>query len=126
MRTLDGTAPDTPIVSERGTNYPMSWSPDGRFVAVVSIDPDTATDIWLLALGASLPWRPFVRTGFREGAPTFSHDGRLIAFASDQSGRNEIYVKPLSGGGEMTVSIDGGTEPLFARVVTDALLPPRR
>ena len=117
MRTLDGSAPDTLIVSERGTNYPMSWSPDGRSVAIVSIDPETATDIWLLALGASPSWRPFVRTGFREGAPTFSYDGRLVAYVSDQTGRAEIYVKPLAGGVDVPVSIDGGNEPLFARGV---------
>jgi serine/threonine-protein kinase len=117
MKTLDGTAPDTPIVSERGTNYPLSWSPDGRLVAIVSVDPDTATDIWLVTLGASPTWRPFVQTRFREGAPTFSSGGQLIAYVSDQTGRAEIYVKPVAGGVDVPVSIDGGTEPLFARGV---------
>src|SRR5262245_56182425 len=44
MQTLDGSAPDTHITSPRGTNYPLSWSPDGRFVALVSVDPDTSRD----------------------------------------------------------------------------------
>jgi len=117
MKTLDGTAPDTPIVSPRGTNYSLSWSPDGRFVATVAVVPDTYTDIWVLTLGSSPTWQPFLTTRFREGAPTFSHDSRLIAYASDQSGRSEIYVRPFPGGGEVTVSVDGGTEPLFARGV---------
>jgi Tol biopolymer transport system component len=118
MKTLDGTAPDTPIISPRGTNYPLSWSPDGRFVALVSVDPDTSSDIWILTVGTSPPvWRPFVQTKFREGAPTFSHDGRLMAYASDHSGPTEIYVRPFPDGNEVPVSTNGGTEPLFARGV---------
>jgi Tol biopolymer transport system component len=116
MKTLDGAAPDVPILSDRGTNYPLSWSPDGRFVATVSVDTGTANDIWVLTLGTQPVWRSFVQTRYREGAPTFSHDGRLIAYASDHSGRSEVYVKPFSGQGEtITVSTDGGSEPMFAR-----------
>ena len=116
MKTLDGTAPDTPMLSERGINYPLSWSPDGRFVATVTFDANSANDIWVLTPGTSPTWQPFVQTRFQEGAPTFSHDSRLIAYASDQSGRTEIYVRPFPGPGEaITVSTRGGNEPLFAR-----------
>jgi serine/threonine-protein kinase len=116
MKTLDGTAPDTPIKSERGMNYPLSWSPDGRFVATVSIETETANDIWVLNLNDPRQWRPFTNKRFREGAPTFSHDSRLIAFASDESGRSEIYVKAFPDPGEaVPISTGGGTEPLFAR-----------
>jgi serine/threonine-protein kinase len=115
MKTLDGTARDTPILSERGINYPLSWSPDGRFVATVTFDKNSANDIWVLTTGPAPEWQPFVQTRFREGAPTFSHDSRLIAYASDQSGRSEIYVRPFPGPGEaITVSTRGGDEPLFA------------
>jgi len=115
MKTFNGTAPDTPIITPRGTNYPLSWSPDGRFVATVSVDPDTSSDIWVLTLEPSPTWRLFVQTRFREGAPTFSHDSRLIAYASDTTGRSEIYVRSFPGGNEVAVSTEGGTEPLFAR-----------
>jgi serine/threonine-protein kinase len=115
VKTLDGSAPDAPILSDRGTNYGLSWSPDGRFVATVSVETDTANDIWVLTID-SRDWQPFVRTRFREGAPTFSHDSRLIAYASDHSGRSEIYVRSFPGPSEpVTVSTDGGTEPVFAR-----------
>jgi serine/threonine-protein kinase len=116
MKTLDDSAPDALITSARSTNYPLSWSPDGRFVATVSIDTNTANDIWVLTLGDPHQWRPFTNRQSREGAPTFSHDSRLIAYASDESGRSEIYVKPFPGPGEaIPVSTDGGSEPLFAR-----------
>jgi serine/threonine-protein kinase len=60
--------------------------------------------------------RPFVQTSFREGAPTFSPDGHWIAYVSDKSGRNEIYLRPFPGPGEdMPVSAEGGTEPAWAR-----------
>jgi serine/threonine-protein kinase len=116
LKTLDDSAPDTPITSERSTNYPLSWSPDGRFIATVSIDPNTANDIWVLTADNPREWRRIVGTPSREGAPTFSHDSRLIAYASDKSGRSEIYVQPFPGpGAAVTVSIDGGSEPVFAR-----------
>jgi serine/threonine-protein kinase len=115
MKTLDGTARDRLIVTPRGTNYPLSWSPDGRFVATVSVDPDTSSDIWALTLEPSPTWQLLVRTTYREGAPTFSPDSRLIAYASDTTGRSEIYVRPFPSGSEVAVSTQGGTEPLFAR-----------
>jgi serine/threonine-protein kinase len=115
IRSFGESAADTPVLSERGTNYPLSWSPDGRFIATVSVETDTANDIWILTPDASPAWQSFVKTRYREGAPTFSHDARLIAYASDQSGRSEIYVKPFPAGEAVTVSTDGGTEPLFAR-----------
>jgi serine/threonine-protein kinase len=82
----------------------------------VSIDTNTANDIWVLDLNDPREWRPFTNKPAREGAPTFSPDSKLIAYASDESGRSEIYVKPYPGPGEaLPVSTDGGTEPLFAR-----------
>jgi eukaryotic-like serine/threonine-protein kinase len=117
VKTIDGSAPDAIWSSDRGTNYPLSWSSDGS-VATVSVEANTANDIWVLTPGATPSWRPFVQTRFREGAPTFSHDGKLVAYASDQSGRSEIYVRPFPGPGEaVTISNDGGSEPLFARGV---------
>src|SRR5688572_1385157 len=116
MKRIVGTASDIPLASNRGTNYPLSWSSDGKYVATVSVETGSANDIWILTPGTPPAWRPFVQTRFREGAPTFSHDGRLVAYASDQSGRSEIYVRPFPGPGEpLTVSTNGGSEPLFAR-----------
>ena len=49
-----------------------------------------------------------------ETAPRFSPDGRWIAYASNESGRYEIYVRPYPGpGGKWQISADGGTEPLW-------------
>jgi Tol biopolymer transport system component len=115
VKSVDGTAPESRLSADPHMNVPLSWSPDGRFLAAVSVSPATANDIWIedLTTGAV---SPFVTTAFREGAPTFSGDGRWIAYASEQSGRSEIYVRPFPGPGqEITVSTDGGGEPVWAR-----------
>jgi eukaryotic-like serine/threonine-protein kinase len=94
-------------------HFPVSWSPDGRFLAFVQNDPVTKRDIWMLRL-SDRSAQPFLRTPFNEAAPSFSPDGRWLAYASDESGRPEIYVQPFPGpGGKWLVSSEGGTEPMW-------------
>jgi serine/threonine-protein kinase len=58
----------------------------------------------------------FLATPFQERVPRFSPDGRWVAYVSNDSGRDEVYVRPAAGtGGKVTVSSDGGTEPAWAR-----------
>jgi hypothetical protein len=58
---------------------------------------------------------PIVKTSFGEGGPTVSPDGRWLAYVSNESGRNEIYVAPFRRPGERTtVSTDGGNEPVWS------------
>src|SRR5439155_12260300 len=60
--------------------------------------------------------QPFLRTPFVEAAPTFSPDGRRLAYVSNESGRFEIYVQPFAGpGGRWPISTEGGSEPVWAR-----------
>ncbi|HET9387588.1 MAG TPA: protein kinase [Gemmatimonadales bacterium] len=116
IRTFSGAGSDVTIPSNRGTNFPFSWSPDGRFLATVSVDSVTRNDIWVLPIDDSPQWRPFVNSQNGEGAPTFSPDGTWIAYASDKSGRTEIYMRPYPGPGEEeTISTVGGNEPIWVR-----------
>jgi Tol biopolymer transport system component len=60
--------------------------------------------------------RAVVQTRFNESAPAVSPNGQLLAYVSDESGRNEIYVRRLDGGERhWLVTTDGGTEPLWRR-----------
>jgi len=71
-------------------------------------------ELWSMALdsGSLDPW---LQTEFLERAPAFSPDGRWVAYSSDESGREEIYVRPFPGpGGRTQLSTDGGSEPAWA------------
>jgi len=62
----------------------------------------------------------FLRTQFVEREPAFSPDGRWIAYASTESGRFEVYVRPFPGGapsgsGQWQISTGGGRSPLWSR-----------
>jgi Tol biopolymer transport system component len=100
---------------------PMSWSPDGKLLALMEVNPTTGVDIWVLRMGdpSAGPGQvrkaqPFLRTPFNEGAPRFSPDGRWLAYMSNESGRYEIYVQPYPGpGGKWQISTEGGTEPVW-------------
>jgi len=115
VRTLDGSAPEQKVLTGRVPSYPFSWSPDGQTLAYVSVDAKTLQDIWVLNLTDRKP-QPFLTSPFREGAPVFSPDGRWIAYVSDESGRNEVYVSPFPGPGEkQAISTNGGSEPVWPR-----------
>ncbi|MDA2924647.1 hypothetical protein MYX65_08335, partial [Acidobacteria bacterium AH-259-L09] len=96
-----------------------SWSPDGKVLAFQESALGAKLidrNIWLLPLEGERKPQPFLRTRFHERHAMFSPDGRWIAFTSNRSGRDEIYVKAYPGeGGIVPISIDGGTQPIWAR-----------
>jgi eukaryotic-like serine/threonine-protein kinase len=95
---------------------PSSWSPDGQFLAFTELRPSGgAHDIWVLRLSDHNP-QPFLRGPFDETAPRFSPDGRWLAYVSDESGHEEVYVRPYPGpGGKWQISTEGGNEPVWNR-----------
>jgi eukaryotic-like serine/threonine-protein kinase len=118
------------LYKSNGNAIPSSWSPDGRFLLFYS--PIPPVRIWILPLAGAAGNRkpiPFEDTQFDEAWGRFSPDGRWIAYHSDESGRNEIYVRPfdaasISGAsppralpvtGKWMVSKDGGTTALWRR-----------
>jgi dipeptidyl aminopeptidase/acylaminoacyl peptidase len=100
------------------TKLPTDWSRDGRFIIYTQLDPKTKMDVWVLPVTGSGEAKPFpvVRTEAKETAGRLSPDGRWLAYASDVSGRYEIYVQSFpGGGGKRQVSNGGGNSPRWRR-----------
>jgi serine/threonine-protein kinase len=98
--------------------FPTSWSPDAHTLAyyVGGTGTGNSRDLWMLRVdGDKRTPIPFVETPFEERGAIFSPDGRWVAYVSDKSGQNDIYARPYPGpGGEVTISVGGGQEPVWA------------
>jgi Tol biopolymer transport system component len=91
----------------------MAWTPDRRTLVFCERKPNGERDIWILEDGGEAT--RFLLTPAAEWAPTLSADGHWLAYVSDESGRNEVYVQPYPGpGGRWLISTDGGTDPSWS------------
>jgi hypothetical protein len=92
------------------------WSPDGRFVLYDSDEGDANSDLWMLPLFGSRQPEPFLETPFSELDGRVSPEGHWIAYASDESGRYEVYIQPFPDGGtKRQISTNGGRYPRWRR-----------
>jgi len=100
---------------EGGNPVVQSWSADGQLLVFHQVHLQTQRDIMVFRL-SDRKVEPFLRTPFTEGGARFSPDGRWLAYASNESGRPEVYVQPYPGpGGKWQISTDGGAEPVWNR-----------
>ena len=111
---MAGLLPGTmPRPGSANPHVPVSWSADGAHLAFAERKPGAQRDVWVLSEGGEPS--PFVLTPFDEWAPAFSPDGQWLAYVSNESGRNEVYVQPYPGpGSKWLISIAGGTEPAWS------------
>jgi len=117
----DGSGPPVLLTDEGPTPIPTSISSDGKLVVGVN---GVGSEVWVLPLNlhpkASHPEtakpQPFLDNRFIRGELQFSPDGKWVAYQSNESARNEIYVVPYPGPGAKTqVSSDGGAQPRWNR-----------
>ena len=91
-------------------------SQNGGVLAYRMNGPTANNDVWYRRLDGDTISKPIVSTkAFAELAPRFSPDGRWVAYASDQSGQSEVYVRAFPALGALyAVSVGGGTTPVWA------------
>jgi len=105
-----------PLIVSPFDQVPGSWSPDGTTVLFTEYHPKTGADLWLLSLGGDRTPRSILRTPFNEFGPALSPNGSWMAYASDETGRFEVYVMAFPGPGpRWQISTGGGTEPIWSR-----------
>ncbi len=115
-----GGSPSALRVTE-GPAFPSDWSPDGAWVAYTGYSARNGSGVWLAPVNAGelgTP-TPFIDSDHNEGGAVFSpvstHGGPLwLAYTSDESGRDEVYVRSFpSAGTKMKISLGGGSRPLW-------------
>lgn len=118
QKPASGSGNEELLLHSAASKIPTDWSADGRYIAFEQGDPkgNTRTDIWMLPMFGDRKPFPFVETQFDERGAQFSPDGRWIAYTSDESGQDEIYVAPFPGpGSKWRISTAGGEEPKWRR-----------
>jgi eukaryotic-like serine/threonine-protein kinase len=81
-----------------GFQEPTDWSPDGRFIALTNTGfsrfaNETQGDVWVADMAHGRKLVPLLNTPFHEANPSFSPDGKWLAFTSNESGRTEVYLQ---------------------------------
>jgi Tol biopolymer transport system component len=114
-KSADGTGESQRLLGGRNALAASSYSPDGSVLAFYEVHPNTRRDIWMMPLNGDGTPTVFLATEFDEHSAMFSPDGRWLAFVSDESGREEIYIQPYPGPGKKNlISTDGGREPVWS------------
>jgi serine/threonine-protein kinase len=115
-------APGEPQRLTEGGERPHSFSPDGKQLAYDQGSADISQrEIWTAPvegypehprLGKG---EPFLRASFSASLPAFSPDGRWLAYQSNETGTNEVYVRPFPGpGATVKISNGGGRDPIWS------------
>jgi Tol biopolymer transport system component len=118
----DGSRPAERLAESTGTQLPGSWHPNGKLLAFAQQNPNTQSDILMLPVNGDevSGWKIGKPTAFLNGPsieedPMFSPDGRWLAYTSNESGQQQVYVRSFPGpGGLQQISNDGGAFPSWS------------
>jgi dipeptidyl aminopeptidase/acylaminoacyl peptidase len=116
-KAVDGGSEEERLTTKQGVSQtPGAVSTDGKWLVFTETDPSTGGNIWALQFDGDRKPQGLLTSRFAEGTPSLSPDGRWLAYRSDESGRNEIYVQPFPGpGGKRLISTEGGEGPMWSR-----------
>jgi Tol biopolymer transport system component/predicted Ser/Thr protein kinase len=122
-KRADGAGDAQRLTESKSGQSGASWRSDGKVLAFAQLNPATNWDIMTLTVDGDEKsgWKfgqpnPFLNSSFEELSPAFSPDGRWLAYASDESGEYEVYVRPFPGpGGKWQISTGGGSFAKWSR-----------
>jgi Tol biopolymer transport system component len=102
------------------TGWATSWSRDGRYVLYQIPSDKIRQELWIAPQFEDRKPFPYLQTQFNEQEAVFSPDGHWVAYVSDETGRDEIYVQAFPpSGAKFQISAGGGFEPLWRKDGTE-------
>jgi serine/threonine-protein kinase len=117
----DGAGKPGSLTQSKNAQFPYSFYPDGKRLAYQETHVNSY-EVWTLPVesdGSGLRTgkpEPFLQTPFQERQPAFSPDGRWLAYASNESGVHQVYVRAFPDkGSKWQISNAGGTFPEWSR-----------
>jgi Tol biopolymer transport system component len=116
-RSADGSRPDTVLARIDRQVQEVDWSPDGKWLVLRTDNGSVgAGDLVGIHTNGDTAEVPLVASPFTELHPAVSPDSRWIAYTSNESGQNEVYVRPFpnTGDGRWQVSTAGGLLPRWS------------
>ena len=118
-RSADGAGEPVLLVGTDLPERPSDWSPDGKYLLYWVDNLENGQGLWYLESkedGSGFDSAPFLQTSFNEHSAKLSAQGRFVAYVSDQSGQDQVYVRPFpKGEGQWQVSAQGGGQPQWSR-----------
>jgi serine/threonine-protein kinase len=123
-QAADGTGPEERLTTSAHQQRAKAISPDGTRMVFEELTPSAGYDFILLSLKGTPRVEPLLQTPFDERNAEISPDGRWMAYESNESGQNQIYIRPFpnvadaryqisSGGGRTSAWAPSGRELFF-------------
>src|SRR5262249_25129803 len=110
QKLASGTGNEQLLMESELQKMPMSWSPDAKLLVYWQNDARTGADLWVLPMNGERKPFPFLTDPADHRLPQISPDGKWIAYRSNETGRQEIYVRPFpTGEGRWQISTNGGS-----------------
>ncbi len=105
QKLTDGAQAQESLLLSQQNKFPTSWSADGRYLLYFSVNGGQGgVDLWVLPMTGPRKPFAFLQSVFNKVWGVFSPDGRWVAYQSNESGRNEIYVRRFVVPGDATDS----------------------
>jgi Tol biopolymer transport system component len=115
-RKSDGSGQGEALLKTSVDKEARSISPDGRFLLLYDSRAGGQRDLVVLDLDGEGGTEPWIATSFNEDYGTFSPDGDWIAYVSNETGQEQVYVDRFPERGQkLQVSLDGGSRPRWSR-----------
>jgi eukaryotic-like serine/threonine-protein kinase len=115
VRPVSGLGDERLLLHTAELKVVSDWSRDGNYIVFTSTNPRRKLDLWFLPMTGDRKPVAYLQTGFSQIQAQVSPDGRWLAYASDESGRWEVYLQSFPvPGTKRVVSVGGGGEPKWS------------